>query len=82
MPNKTRLEEQSSPEPINALNNNKHIIQIIFLNNELQSVVQSSSFDKLDYLFGHTLLSMLHCCQTKYIRNIIFNIWLIDGSDT
>ena len=25
MPNKTRLEKQSSPEPINALNNNKHI---------------------------------------------------------
>ena len=52
MPNKTRLEKQSSPEPINALNNNTHIkitYIYIYLNitiNELQSVVQSSSFDK------------------------------------
>ena len=50
MPNKTRLKEQSFPEPINALNNNKHIkMAYIYLNstiNELQSVVQSSSFDK------------------------------------
>ena len=58
MTNKTRLEEQSSLEPINVINNNKHIkiayiyiyIYIyIYLNskiNELQSVVQSSPFDK------------------------------------
>ena len=30
MPNKTRLKEQSSPEPINAPNNNKHI-KIIYI---------------------------------------------------
>ena len=52
MPNKTRLKEQRSSEPIDALNN-KYIkiryIYIYILNstiNELQSVVQSSSFDK------------------------------------
>ena len=55
MPNKTRLEEQSSPGSINALNNNKHIkITYLFLfistlnevQSIVQSVVQSTSFDK------------------------------------